>query len=244
MPNAPTSTFQVVAAIAGLASSAVTATPADKTDTRILRIPLPQKRASRRMLRVGTRGRWAQPAPARLILGKRIAVLVVVAIAAAACAPGKLVGQPLPSPIAPNFALTDGSTGETVQLASLSGRVVLLTFMYTQCVDTCPLTAETIRNAHDKLGDAAKDVDFIAVSVDPVGDTPATTRQFVQDHRLAGTLRYLIGSPETPARGWQGYRIAHGQAPGSPIVGPTHRLSLPARPAQGRRVLHHHATAA
>ena len=190
------------------------------------------------MLRVGTRGRWAQPAPARLILGKRIAVLVVVAIAAAACAPGKLVGQPLPSPIAPNFALTDGSTGETVQLASLSGRVVLLTFMYTQCVDTCPLTAETIRNAHDKLGDAAKDVDFIAVSVDPVGDTPATTRQFVQEHRLAGTLRYLIGSRDTLARVWQAYGIAQGQAPGSPIVAHTDVIYLVDRHVRGRVVLH------
>ncbi|MDQ6852908.1 MAG: SCO family protein [Actinomycetota bacterium] len=139
----------------------------------------------------------------------RIAVLVIAwAVIATACAPAKLVGDPLPGALAPDFTLTDGPTGETVTLSSLGGRVVLLTFLYTSCVDTCPLTAETIRGARDRLGDAAKSVTLIAVSVDPQGDTPTTTRQFVIDHRLEGSLRYLIGSQATLARVWQAYGIA------------------------------------
>jgi protein SCO1/2 len=124
------------------------------------------------------------------------------------CAPAKLVGDPLPGALAPDFTLIDGPTGETVTLSSFGGRVILLTFLYTSCVDTCPLTAETIRAARDRLGDTANNVALVAVSVDPVGDTPTTTRRFVADHRLDGSLRYLIGPPATLARVWQSYGIA------------------------------------
>src|SRR5438067_4496795 len=126
----------------------------------------------------------------------------------AACSSGKLVGEPLPSQIAPDFTLTDGPTGHVITLSSLKGPVVLLTFLYTRCPDACPLTAETIRSARDTLGDAAKDVAFVAVSVDPQGDTPATTRQFVHDHNLDGSLRFLIGPPAALARVWQMYSVA------------------------------------
>src|SRR5216110_852216 len=101
-----------------------------------------------------------------------IAALLAAALVVG-CSAGKLVGEPLPSQIAPDFTLTDGPTGQVITLSSLKGQVVLLTFLYTRCPDACPLTAETIRSARDTLGDSAKDVMFVAVSVDPQGDTPA-----------------------------------------------------------------------
>src|SRR5712691_249471 len=95
-----------------------------------------------------------------------IALALITAVIVA-CSPGKLVGDPLPSQLAPDFTLTDGPTGQVVTLSSLRGQVVLLTFLYTRCPDACPLTAETIRSARDKLGGAASSVAFVAVSVDP-----------------------------------------------------------------------------
>ena len=124
------------------------------------------------------------------------------------CAPAKLVGDALPGAIAPDFTLTDGPTGDVITLSSLRGSVVLLTFLYTHCPDVCPLTAETIRNARDRLGSSAKNVAFLAVSVDPAGDTPNSTRTFVREHRLERELRYLIGSSAALARVWQSYGIA------------------------------------
>lgn len=164
-------------------------------------------------------------------------LVIVVAIA---CSPATLVGDPLPSAVAPDFTLTDGPTGETVTLSSLRGRVVLLTFLYTSCPDTCPLTAETIRNARDRLGAAADDVTFVAVSVDPKGDTPQTTLRFVEEHRLRSTMRYLIGSQSALARVWQAYGVAQAVSAGDVLHSDV--LYLIDKRLRGRVVLHSDAT--
>jgi protein SCO1/2 len=163
-----------------------------------------------------------------------VAALLVVLLAG--CAPAKLVGEPMPGAVAPDFTLTDGPTGQTVTLSALQGRVILLTFLYTSCPDVCPLTAETIRNARDQLGDSAKDVVFIAVSVDPIGDTPSATRSFVEEHRLEAVLRYLIGSKAALSRVWQEYGIA--QAVSSPQVLHSDVIYLIDKKARGRILLH------
>lgn len=139
---------------------------------------------------------------------------LILTLIGGGCAPAKLVGDVLPGSIAPDFTLTDGPTGEVVTLSSLRGSVVVLTFLYTRCPDVCPLTAETIRNARDRLGSSAGKVAFLAVSVDPAGDTPNSTRAFVGDHRLQQDLRYLIGSPSALARVWQLYGIAQAVSAG------------------------------
>ena len=77
---------------------------------------------------------------------------------------------------------------------------------------------------------------FVAVSVDPNGDTPATTRKFVQDHRVEGTLRYLIGSQSALARVWQAYGIA--QAVSTRDVLHSDVIYLIDKNARGRVVLH------
>ena len=163
---------------------------------------------------------------------------LVVALAAliVACAPTKLVGQILPGAIAPDFTLTDGPTGQVVSLSAVRGNVVLVTFLYTSCLDVCPLTAEVIRDARDRMGTTAKDVVFIAVSVDPVGDTPTTTRRFVQEHQLESTLRYLIGSQSALSRVWQAYGIA--QAVSAKDVLHSDVIYLIDRSERGRVLLH------
>ena len=167
-------------------------------------------------------------------------IVVTLAALALACAPTKLVGEPLPGAIAPDFTLTDGPTGQVVSLSALRGNVVLLTFLYTSCLDVCPLTADVIRAARDKMGTSAKDVVFVAVSVDPVGDTPATTRQFVRDHQLESTLRYLIGSQAALSRIWQAYGIA--QAVSAKDVLHSDAIYLIDKSEHGRILLHSDVT--
>lgn len=167
-------------------------------------------------------------------------IVAWVAAVITACTPGKLTGEALPGALAPDFTLTDGPTGEAVTLSTLRGRVVLLTFMYTTCFDTCPLTAEKIRVARDRLGDSAANVAFIAVSVDPRGDTPATTRKFLEDHQVVGTLRYLIGTQAVLARVWQEYGIA--QAVTTTDILHSDVIYLIDKNARGRVMLHSDVT--
>ena len=136
-----------------------------------------------------------------------LCVLAIVAIASSACSRESLVGTDLGGQAAPNFTLIDSARGDRVTLSALRGHVVLITFLYTQCPDTCPLTAAKIHAARDALGSHADDIWFLAVSVDPAHDTPDAIRQFLDAHDLTGNLRYLIADRASLAAVWQNYSI-------------------------------------
>jgi protein SCO1 len=103
-----------------------------------------------------------------------------------------------------DFRLRD-QDGRAVSLRDYRGSVVVLTFMYTTCRDTCPLTATQIRGAMDDLGE---DVPALAVSVDPVNDTPERARQFLFKRGLArDRMRFLLGTRAQLQPVWKAYGI-------------------------------------
>jgi protein SCO1 len=103
-----------------------------------------------------------------------------------------------------DFRLRD-QDGHAVSLRDYRGKVVVLTFLYTTCRDTCPLTATQIRGALDDLG---RDVPALAVSVDPVNDTPERARQFLFKRGLAqDRMRFLLGSRAQLQPIWKAYGI-------------------------------------
>jgi protein SCO1 len=103
-----------------------------------------------------------------------------------------------------DFTLRD-QDGRRVSLAALRGRVTVLTFLYSTCRDTCPLTATTIRGALDDLG---HDVPVLAVSVDPGNDTPASAQRFLaQRHLSGGRMRFLLGDRAQLVPIWKAYGI-------------------------------------
>lgn len=69
------------------------------------------------------------------------------------------------------FTLID-QTGRRVTDQSFRGRFMLVYFGYTYCPDVCPTSLWTIAEAIETLGDAAKDIQPILISVDPARDTP------------------------------------------------------------------------
>ncbi|MDP9401686.1 MAG: SCO family protein [Actinomycetota bacterium] len=94
--------------------------------------------------------------------------------------------------------------GRPVSLRELRGQPVVVTFLYTSCEDTCPLTAQQVRGALDDLG---RDVPALAVSVDPANDTPERARRFLRRQGLQGRMRYLLGDRPALARQWRAYGI-------------------------------------
>jgi protein SCO1/2 len=103
-----------------------------------------------------------------------------------------------------DFRLRD-QDGRAVSLRDFRGRVVVLTFMFTTCRDTCPLTATQIRGAMDDLG---TDVPALAVSVDPANDTPERARRFLFKRGLGrDRMRFLLGSRAQLEPVWKAYGI-------------------------------------
>src|SRR5262249_25005712 len=123
----------------------------------------------------------------------RVTLLVAIGfVVACAQAPARLSGTELDRSDAPDFTLTDGRTGATVTLSSIRGNVVAMAFLYTHCLDVCPLTAAQFRAAQRSLGTDASRVRFVAISVDPDGDTPSAVKSFSAAHDLSTNWHYLI----------------------------------------------------
>jgi len=98
-----------------------------------------------------------------------------------------------PPYMAPEFSL-DGTKSSDVTLARYRGKVVLLTFGFTNCAAVCPTTLATLAQARSGLGKAAASVQVIYVTVDPERDSVARMREF-----LAAFDPSFIGATGTPA---------------------------------------------
>jgi protein SCO1/2 len=98
--------------------------------------------------------------------------------------------------------------GDPVTLSHYRGKAVLVTFLYTHCIDVCPLIAANLGVALDRLGLRARQVQVIAVSVDPRGDKPKTVAAFLKAHRMAGRMKYLIGTAGQLAPIWKAWHVA------------------------------------
>jgi protein SCO1/2 len=92
-----------------------------------------------------------------------------------------------------------------VRLRDLRGRPAIVTFLYTTCRDTCPLTTQQIRQALDDLG---HDVPVIAVSVDPANDTARKARTFALKQGMTGRMRWVLGTSAQLQRLWRAYGVA------------------------------------
>jgi protein SCO1 len=120
-----------------------------------------------------------------------------------------------PSKPAPPLQLED-SLGKPVNIDDYRGKAVLVTFLYDHCPDVCPLIVSNLRVAQNELGPQAKDMQIIAVSVDPKGDTPKTVKKFLAEHQMTGRMEYLIGSESELNKVWTDWNIRTAKDPKDP----------------------------
>jgi cytochrome oxidase Cu insertion factor (SCO1/SenC/PrrC family) len=116
--------------------------------------------------------------------------------------------NPMDAP-APGFTLTD-QHGRQVSLAGLRGKVVLLTFLDPVCVTDCPLIAQEFRAAGQLLGARSRQVELVAVNINPLYSQLAYIRAFDHAEGL-DTLPDWHFLTDDPARLRQVYR-AYGVA--------------------------------
>jgi protein SCO1/2 len=101
----------------------------------------------------------------------------------------------------------DNSLGQPVNIADYRGKAVLVTFIYDHCPDICPLIVGNLHAAQQQLGNEADELQIIAVSVDPEGDTPKTVKAFLADHQMTDRMQYLIGSRSQLEQTWTDWHI-------------------------------------
>ena len=117
-----------------------------------------------------------------------------------------------PAKPAPPLKLKN-SLGQPVNLQQYRGKAVLVTFIYDHCPDVCPLIVSNLHTAQNELGPEAKNLQIVAVSVDPKGDTPKTVKAFLTAHQMTGRMQYLIGSRPQLENVWSDWGIVSKSSP-------------------------------
>jgi cytochrome oxidase Cu insertion factor (SCO1/SenC/PrrC family) len=113
-----------------------------------------------------------------------------------------------PDTPAPGFTLTS-QDGRQVSLASLRGKVVLLTFLDPVCTTDCPLIAQEMRSADMMLGGKASNTELVAIVANPTYFSTAYTRAFTSQENLSQVPNwlYLTGSLSQLTAVWHDYGI-------------------------------------
>jgi protein SCO1/2 len=138
-----------------------------------------------------------------------VAAFGAVALAASdssedAASGDRFAGATLPAALrAPELGLRD-EEGEVIRMADLRGRPAIVTFLYSNCEDSCPAQAQQVKGALNELG---SDLPALAISVDPANDTPDSARAFLSKQRMTGRMRFVLGTRRELRRVWRGYAV-------------------------------------
>lgn len=101
---------------------------------------------------------------------------------------------------APAFSLTD-QLERPVHADDFRGRVVVASFIYTNCPDICPLLSlrmQQLQRALKHDGLLGGRVQLLSFTVDPARDTPAVLRAYAERHEAdPEAWRFLSGPSET-----------------------------------------------
>jgi protein SCO1/2 len=119
---------------------------------------------------------------------------------------------------APDFDLTS-QDGKRVTLADFRGKVIAVTFIFTNCPDICPTLTLNLAQVQAALGsDFGKIVAFVSITVDPEIDTPPVLREYAEafDADLGGWA-FLTGDPASLHNIATGYGVFAEKAVGGSI---------------------------
>jgi protein SCO1 len=113
-----------------------------------------------------------------------------------------------------DVALLD-QDGRRLRLASdaIGDKVVVVTFVFTNCVDTCPLVSHTFSQVQEQLGALMEQrVRLISLTIDPVRDTPARLKAYAAQHGAGPGWLWLTGDPRSVTTALEGFGV-HNASP-------------------------------
>ena len=162
-----------------------------------------------------------------------LASLLLAAAAASSAAPAAALkaGVFEPPRQAPDFVLR-GSDGSELTLARFRGKVVLLSFGFTQCAAVCPTTLATMAQARRALGPSADAVQVVFVTVDPERDSSGQMKAYLT--AFDPTFIGATGRPEALAAVRKSYGVVAEKVPMGGSYAVDHTSSIFLIDRQGR----------
>ena len=110
-----------------------------------------------------------------------------------------LLGQTLVrSDPAPPFSLVD-EEGNALRMSDLSGKNILLDFIFTRCTGPCPILTSTHVSVQRELSERAqKQTHFVSITLDPENDSPEVLDTYARERGAdLANWSFLTGSPES-----------------------------------------------
>ena len=111
-------------------------------------------------------------------------------------------GQPL---VGGPFQLVD-QNGRAVDQTILNGKWTLVFFGFTYCPDYCPTTLGVLNAVQERMGDTAKALQIVFISIDPERDTPQLLKDYLSSDGFPKGVIGLTGTPEQTAQVAKEYR--------------------------------------
>jgi protein SCO1/2 len=151
--------------------------------------------------------------PVLLFAGACIAIAAALAIVAMVVVSGREraaeAGAPVVATGQPNvggpFELVD-QNGRSVDQTLLNGKWTLVFFGFTYCPDYCPTTLTALKATKARLGDKAKDLQIVFISVDPERDTPKALKDYLSSDGFPEGVIGLTGTPQQIRAAADAYR--------------------------------------
>ena len=135
-----------------------------------------------------------------------IATLLCVSTIPASSAGGDGVhwnGYNLDRPAIPNRVLVD-QDGNNYSIQKGTADVIVVAFIFTTCVDVCPVITNNLLQAEKQLDDV--DYQFISITVDPATDSPEVLKAYMEEN--SATWPHLTGELEDLELVWGDFQVS------------------------------------
>lgn len=83
-----------------------------------------------------------------------------------------------------------------ISLDKLAGKPIVMAMIFTHCTYACPKLTADIQGIEKRLGNKAKDVNFVLVSFDSERDNPERLQEFKKEMRLDNNFTLLHGDDD------------------------------------------------
>ncbi len=79
----------------------------------------------------------------------------------------------------------------------LKGKITIISFIYTNCRDICPVVTARLSQLEEKLGDAVgRDYFFVSISIDPANDSPEKLKEYGKAFSVGPSWLFLTGKQQ------------------------------------------------